>query len=70
MIADINIEDDKQKKDKYLCEIRYLGNKNNDYGIFKLKWKDNKVDDIEYYIIPEDKMNLSYEEMYQLAFND
>lgn len=41
----------------------------NDYAIFKLKWKDDKVDDIEYYIIPEDKKHLSYEEMYQLAFN-
>ena len=29
-----------------------------------------EVGDILTYIIPEDKMNLSYEEMYQLAFND
>lgn len=29
-----------------------------------------EVGDILTYIIPDDKMNLSYEEMYQLAFND
>ena len=29
-----------------------------------------EVGDILTYIIPEDKMNLTYEEMYQLAFND
>ena len=39
--------------------------------IFKVIWTDNyEVDDILTYIVPEDKMNLSYEEMYQLAFND
>lgn len=39
--------------------------------IFKVIWTDNyEVDDILTYIVPEDKMNLTYEEMYQLAFND
>ena len=37
------------------------------YGI----WNDNnEVDDILTYIIPEDKMSLTYEEMYDLAFNE
>lgn len=39
--------------------------------IFKVIWTDNyEVDDILTYIVPEDKMDLTYEEMYQLAFND
>ena len=39
--------------------------------IFKVIWTDNyEVDDVLTYIVPEDKMNLSYEEMYQLAFNE
>lgn len=39
--------------------------------LFKFKYDvTNKVDDILTYIVPEDKMNLTYEEMYQLAFND
>ena len=39
--------------------------------IFNVHWTDDgMIDDIEYYIVPEDKMHLSYEEMYQLAFND
>ena len=37
------------------------------YGI----WNDNnEVDDILTYIIPEDKMSLTYEEMYDLAFKE
>lgn len=39
--------------------------------IFKVIWTNNyEVDDVLTYIVPEDKMNLSYEEMYQLAFNE
>lgn len=39
--------------------------------LYKFIWNDdNEVDDILTYIVPEDKMNLTYEEMYQLAFND
>lgn len=39
--------------------------------IFKVIWTNNyEVDDVLTYIVPEDKMNLTYEEMYQLAFNE
>jgi len=39
--------------------------------LYKFVWNDNnEVDDILTYIVPEDKMNLSYEEMYELAFNE
>ena len=64
------IDENLRKENKYFCKIDYLGTLKYDYALYKIIWKDNKVDDIEYYIIPEDKMDLSYEEMYQLAFND
>lgn len=39
--------------------------------LFYVIWNDNnEVDDILTYVIPEDKMDLTYEEMYGLAFND
>ena len=64
------IDENTRKENKYFCKIDYLGTLKYDYALYKIIWEDDKVDDIEYYIIPEDKMNLSYEEMYQLAFND
>lgn len=64
------IDENLRKENKYFCKIDYLGTLKYEYALYKIIWKDNKVDDIEYYIIPEDKMNLSYEEMYKLAFND
>lgn len=47
-----------KKGNQYLCLYKFIWNDN------------NEVDDILTYIVPEDKMNLTYEEMYQLAFND
>lgn len=66
------INEDNRIKDKYFYEIRFRSSSKmpDTYAIYKIKWQDDKVDDIEYYIVPEDKMNLSYEEMYKLAFND
>ena len=64
------INDEKRNLNKIICEVRDRKTRKVYNILFNVKWIDDKVDDIEYYIIPEDKMNLSYEEMYQLAFND
>lgn len=57
-------------QNKILCKMNDRSNNKYLLVLFKLYYIDNKVDNIEYFIIPEDKMNLSYEEMYRLAFND
>ena len=37
----------------------------------KVKWNENKeVDDILIYIIPEDKMDMPYEELYKMVFDE
>lgn len=60
----------KYVENKHLYKI-ILDDFSEKFCIFKIIWNDNyEVDDILTYIVPEDKMNLSYEEMYQLAFND
>ena len=64
------INDDKRKLNKIICEVRDRKSRIIYNILFNVIWQDDKVDDIEYYIIPEDKKDLSYEEMYQLAFND
>ena len=41
------------------------------FCLFKIIWNDNnEVDDILTYRIPEEKADLTYEEMWNLAFND
>lgn len=67
----------KMDKNKYkMIEHKYIrilnkGKEDEHICIFKVIWNNNnEVDDILTYIVPEDKMNLTYEEMYQLAFND
>ena len=64
------ISEEIRKSNKFLYELNYFGGRANDFVVFYVYLKNNKVDDIEYYIVPKDKMNLSYEEMYQLVFND
>lgn len=64
------IDESKRLNNKIFCKVSSHTIANDIYTIFLLKWSDDRIDDIEYYIVPEDKMNLSYEEMYQLAFNE
>lgn len=59
------------KTDKVIKKLILKDTNEEKICIFNVHWTDDgMIDDIEYYIVPEEKMNLSYEEMYQLAFND
>ena len=63
-LRELTLDDGNDTKIYCLFKIIYPGE--TDYINYTLE----DVGDILTYIIPEDKMNLSYEEMYQLAFND
>ena len=80
LLADYDIENIKlvEKIDKTKVKInkhkliREIITKDNNtiIGLFNFLWNNkNEVDDILVYIIPKNRMDLSYEEMYQLAFN-
>lgn len=80
LLADYDIESIKlvERIDKTKVKInehkliRKIITKDNNtiIGLFSFLWNDkNEVDDILVYIIPKNRMDLSYEEMYQLAFN-
>lgn len=63
-LRELTLDDGNDTKIYCLFKIIYPG----ETDFFNYSLED--VSDILTYIIPEDKMNLSYEEMYQLAFND
>lgn len=63
-LRELTLDDGNDTKIYCLFKIIYPGE--TDYLNYTLE----DVGDILTYIIPEDKNNLSYEEMYQLAFND
>lgn len=63
-LRELTLDDGNDTKIYCLFKIIYPG----ETDFFNYSLED--VSDILTYIIPEDKMNLTYEEMYQLAFND
>lgn len=58
------------KANKYIERIIHKDSTENICLFYFVKNDYKEVDDILTYIVPEDKLNLSYEEMYELAFNE
>ena len=62
---------EKDKNKELMQCVRGMDDDETFFCLFKIIWNDNnEVDDILTYRIPEEKADLTYEEMWNLAFND